>query len=92
MTIDDLEAETLDEQTHDLLNMQAAAQWKARHAELQGVREGLYADLYAEREKADATATNTNTANLRGGVQGAFARKALKGIFGKAGSALGRRR
>ena len=29
---------------------QASARWKARHAELQGLREGLYADLHAEKE------------------------------------------
>ena len=50
MSVDDLEQPTLERHINELLLMQGSACWKARHCELQGLREGLYVDLYAERE------------------------------------------
>ena len=51
-SIDDLDPERLQGEIEDLLSLQAAARWKSRHAELQAAREGLYADLYAEKDGA----------------------------------------
>lgn len=90
MSVDDLEPETLEQQLHDMKSMQMSCRWRARHAELQGLREGLYADLYAEKEAQDGNGLrSTGAMGLRGGAKGA--RKALKGIFAKAGSG-GRKR
>ena len=76
LSLDDLTPEQLGEEVNDLLALQAAARWKARHAELQAVREGLYADLYAEKE-----------ATALGADRGRHA--SIKGIFAKAASRAG---
>ena len=83
MSVDDLEQSTLERHINELLSMQASARWKARHVELQGLREGLYADLYAEKE---SRAANTSKGGKEAGGMG----KALKGVFSKVGG--GRRR
>ena len=51
------------------------ARWKARHKELQALREGLYADLYAEKE---ARAMNERLAEQRDGRRNSMG-KTLKG-------------
>jgi len=78
MSVDDLEQTALERHINELLAMQAAARWKARHKELQSVREGLYADLYAEKESraAQERAGEMQTKSGGGGAVG----KALKGV------------
>ena len=79
MSVDDLEQAALERHINDLLTMQAGARWKGRHVELQGLREGLYADLYAEKE-ARAVNERLSTASRKsaGGAMG----QALKGLLG----------
>ena len=81
MSVDDLEQPALERHINDLLTMQAGARWKARHKELQALREGLYADLYAEKE---ARAMNERLAEQRGGGRrnSSGMGKTLKGLLG----------
>ena len=92
MSVDDLEQYALERQINELLSMQAAARWKARHGELQALREGLYADLYAEKEAK--AALERADADKKGKGGGGGVGKALKGAFakaqGKAAGALGK--
>ena len=80
MSVDDLEQISLERHVNDLLTMQAGARWKARHKELQAIREGLYADLYAEKEAraVNERVEQQDSAGKRGGSIG----KALKGLLG----------
>ena len=50
------------------------------------MREGLYADLYAEKE---ARAANERLRNQAANKEGGGVGKTLKGIFGKGGKAMG---
>ena len=90
MSVDDLEQTALERHINDLLTMQAGARWKARHRELQALREGLYADLYAEKEvralneKLAAQASGDEAAKPRDG-SGMGVGKALKGLLGSKG-------
>lgn len=81
MSVDDLEQPALERHINDLLTMQAGARWKARHKELQALREGLYADLYAEKE---ARAMNERLVEQRGGGRrnSSGMGKTLKGLLG----------
>jgi hypothetical protein len=81
MSVDDIDGERLDREINDLLTKQGVCQWKSRHAELQRAREGLYADLYAEKQAASFSKASAKA--LRGGGGGGL----LKGMFAKAGQA-----
>ena len=81
MSIDDLDQTELERQINDLLTMQAGARWKARHAELQALREGLYADLYAEKESLEAEEELKRS--------GVTVGSSLKGIMARAKKAVG---
>ena len=76
MSVDDLERHVLERHINELLAMQASARWKSRHRELQALREGLYADLYAEKE---ARMANERIAERRGSDKGGGVGRALKG-------------
>ena len=78
MALDDLEPTAVQRQLNELLRRQADARWKARHAELQELREGLYADLYAEAEAAAAKVKGGG-----GGKQSKGMGRALKSMFAK---------
>ena len=65
MSVDDLEQPALERHINELLMMQAGARWKARHRELQALREGLYADLYAEKEARAAWLSPSSSEPLR---------------------------
>ena len=84
MSVDDLEQHALERHINELLAMQASARWKSRHRELQGLREGLYADLYAEKEARMANERlGKGAAADRGGAGGGGGvGKALKGKLG----------
>lgn len=86
MSVDDLEQNVLERQINELLTMQAGARWKLRHKEVQALREGLYADLYAEKE---AHAANARLQE-RGAKDGRGVGKTIKGILGGAGNAAGK--
>ena len=84
MSVDDLEQPALERHINELLMMQAGARWKARHRELQALREGLYADLYAEKEAR--AAEDARHAKQEGGPHGGGVGKAVKGLMSKAKS------
>ena len=94
ISVDDLDPHSLEQQTVELMAMQAACRWKSRHAELQERREGLYADLYAEKEahEESGSALGSASAALRGGRRGRSAKATFKGIISRAGQAVGARK
>ena len=84
MSVDDLEQSALERHINELLSMQAAARWKARHRELQSLREGLYADLYAEKEsRAADERLAAQASKSAGGGGGRGLGRAIKGAFAK---------
>ena len=88
MSVDDLEQPALERHINDLLTMQAGARWKSRHRELQQLREGLYAELYAEKEAR--AVERISSAGGKGGKSGGGVGKALRGMvsgFAKLGAA-----
>ena len=96
LSLDDLDPASLHEQVTDLLALQASAQWKSRHAELQHLREGLYADLYAEKEAAAVASAAAGGGRAARAIKGFFSKgkaagEALKGSVGRRVSSAGRR-
>ena len=86
MSVDDLDPHSLEAHIGELVLQQKSNRWRARHAELQDRREGLYADLYAEKE-ATGIELGSAASALRGGQRGRKAKSALKGLLSKAGTA-----
>ena len=83
MSVDDLEQSALERHINELLAMQASARWKARHKELQSLREGLYADLYAEKESRAANERAAAASDAQAKKAGVG--KAIKGMFSSLG-------
>jgi CRP-like cAMP-binding protein len=88
MGVDDLEQPALERHINDLLTMQAGARWKSRHRELQALREGLYADLHAEKESQAVDVLSASNGKSRsskgsGGGVGAGVGRALRGVFSR---------
>ena len=90
MVLDDLDGGALQRNLEELLRAQQRARWKARHAELQAVREGLYADLHVEAEEREASpqgrrGSASGGTGDEGGGKKQSKKQGLKGLFGGKG-------
>ena len=76
MSVDDLEQDSLERHINELLMLQAGARWKSRHRELVNLREGLYAEIAAERDAQQKLAAAEQ------GEKPQTVGKAIKGALG----------